>query len=76
MKNKPWEKPELIILSRSNPMELVLMVCKNSAGPAGPSYSFADCSLWPLFVSAVTLSVQRSLLALKKSNYFICPRGH
>jgi len=44
MKSNSWKKPELIILLRSNPMELVLTACKNAAGPAGPAYSFADCN--------------------------------
>ncbi len=32
---KPWQKPELIVLVRSNPEEAVLIVCKN-ASAAGP----------------------------------------
>jgi len=32
---KPWQKPELIVLVRSNPEESVLTVCKN-ASAAGP----------------------------------------
>jgi hypothetical protein len=32
---KPWQKPELIVLVRSHPEEVVLAVCKN-ASAAGP----------------------------------------
>jgi len=32
---KPWRKPELIVLVRSNPEEAVLTVCKNATA-AGP----------------------------------------
>jgi hypothetical protein len=42
MKNKLWKEPELIILSRSQPREFVLTVCKNTVD-AGPSYSHSDC---------------------------------
>ena len=42
MKIKPWKKPELIILSRSNSLESVLTACKNG-DIAGPQYSNSDC---------------------------------
>ena len=42
---KPWKKPELIVLVRSNPEETVLTVCKN-AGAAGP-LSKKKCSRGP-----------------------------
>jgi hypothetical protein len=32
---KHWEKPELIIISRSNPEEYVLFACFQNAGPIG-----------------------------------------
>ncbi len=42
---KPWQKPELIVLVRSNPEEAVLTVCKN-AGAAGP-FSKKKCNRGP-----------------------------
>ena len=45
MTYKPWKKPELITLTRSNPEESVLAFCKNAAGPAGPSSGHFDCSV-------------------------------
>ena len=32
---KRWKKPELIVISRSNPEEYVLFACFSSAGPIG-----------------------------------------
>ncbi|MDA3788138.1 MAG: hypothetical protein PF503_06550 [Desulfobacula sp.] len=32
---KHWKKPELIVISRSNPEESVLFACFQAAGPLG-----------------------------------------
>jgi len=42
---KDWKKPELIILSRSNPEEAVLAFCKSSISPfgAGPLVNCDHC---------------------------------
>jgi hypothetical protein len=42
---KPWQKPELVILTRGNPEEAVLTGCKTgaSAGSNGPGYTHACC---------------------------------
>jgi hypothetical protein len=58
---KPWAKPELIVLVRSNPEEAVLTACKNlpefTGGPSvssgdfrcnagGPTGQCSKCSTW------------------------------
>jgi hypothetical protein len=39
---KTWSKPELIVLIRSNPEEMVLTTCKASSG-SWVSGSFTNC---------------------------------
>lgn len=39
MKQKKWDKPQLIILERGRPEEAVLAVCKNSIDGNGPGGS-------------------------------------
>lgn len=47
MKRK-WEKPELIILARSNTEENVLTTCKDEVGGhEGPSYNDRICNDYP-----------------------------
>jgi hypothetical protein len=42
---KKWQKPELVVLTRSNPEEVVLAACKTgaSSGTGGPGYTQACC---------------------------------
>jgi hypothetical protein len=40
---KVWEKPQLVILVRSQPEEAVLACCKTSFLPTGPSDMNAGC---------------------------------
>jgi hypothetical protein len=40
---KRWEKPELIVLIRSNPEESILDVCKGGAIGSGPKMDFNMC---------------------------------
>ncbi len=44
-KKKKWPKPELVILTRSNPEETVLTACKVTGNPltAGPSKGSYQC---------------------------------
>ncbi len=48
---KPWYKPELIVLARSKPEEMVLQVCKNtwrgSAGGGSNQVRSGYCFGWP-----------------------------
>ncbi len=48
MKDKAWQKPELVVLLRSRPEEAVLTVCKVETTPSGaqlaPSFNtFKGC---------------------------------
>jgi len=46
MKNKPWKKPELVVLTRSKPEEGVLSFCKWLApNDSGPNAAAAACVL-------------------------------
>lgn len=46
MKNRPWNKPELVVLARSNPDEGVLTFCKNIVPyDSGPNSAAASCAL-------------------------------
>ncbi len=44
-KKKKWEKPELVVLVRRNPEEMVLTACKVTTNPpsSGPSRGSYQC---------------------------------
>ena len=44
MKNNPWKKPELVVLTRSTPEEGVLTSCK-VLGQSGASVAVGDCGI-------------------------------
>jgi hypothetical protein len=46
MKNKAWKKPELVIVNRSQPEEIILTSCKflSEAG-LGPNNANAGCHI-------------------------------
>ena len=44
MKNNPWKKPELVVLTRSTPEESVLTGCKNLAPFTGPDSAVGSCA--------------------------------
>lgn len=44
MMDKKWTKPELIVLTRSNPEESVLTLCKNTSNPVGANQADKKCN--------------------------------
>ena len=44
---KPWQKPELIVLVRSKPEEAVLVTCKNPGNPTGPGKTNCKAATGP-----------------------------
>jgi hypothetical protein len=42
-REKPWQKPELIVLVRNHPEEAVLTVCKAGLNTSAPGTDFVDC---------------------------------
>ena len=48
MNKKQWQKPELIVLVRSKPEELVLVFCKVENVTGGEGLTLGDCTTgWP-----------------------------
>ncbi len=41
---KKWNKPELIILARSRPEEVILSFCKTNVGPGASTTDQNSCS--------------------------------
>ncbi len=42
MKEKPWEKPQLVVLARNKPDEHVLAICKDFVSFSGTPYANAN----------------------------------
>jgi hypothetical protein len=56
---KKWEKPQLIVLSRGKPEELVLMSCKKlNNSYSGPTHDYRFCTIvgncWNCSVDAIS----------------------
>ena len=45
MNKKKWQKPELVIMVRTTPDEVVLTVCKGNNSAQSPAVNFSLCSL-------------------------------
>ena len=45
MNQKKWQKPELVVLVRTTPDEVVLTACKGNNVATNPAVNFTLCSL-------------------------------
>jgi hypothetical protein len=51
VQNKPWSKPQLIVLARGTPEEMVLTQCKGDSSGTGASSTNIGCYSFPLACS-------------------------
>jgi hypothetical protein len=49
---KSWEKPQLVVLVRSQPEESLTSGCKGDANPTGPNAFFTVCMAGSSFICA------------------------